>query len=115
MVTSTMKPPATADVPPARFGVGTNSSGAVIITVLRPGEGGEVEVRFPDGSTQTIADLRRTNALSELVRSGMSSDPPKTDVVINADRDLPHSAVREVSQMVGEVEGIRLFLGVQDK
>jgi hypothetical protein len=37
------------------------------------------------------------------------------NVVINADRDLQHGAVREISQMAGKVEGIRLFLGVQDK
>ena len=45
MVTSTMKPPATADVPPARYGVGTESDEAVTITVVRPaGEGGEVGI-----------------------------------------------------------------------
>ena len=116
MVTSTMKEPATADVPPARHGVGTDSGEAVVVTIARPGgEGGEVEVLLPDGSRQTLADLRRTGALTQLIRTAVASDPPRTEVIINADRDLPHAIVREVSQMVGEVEGIRLFLGVQDK
>ena len=115
MVTSTMKPPATADVPPARFGVGTDSGGAVVVTVLRPGDDGEVEVRFPDGVQHALTELRRTGALTQLVRSAAGGDPPQTDVLVNADRDLPHGVVREVSQMIGEVEGIRLFLGVQDK
>ena len=115
MVTSTMKPPATADVPPARYGVGTDSGEALVITVLRPGEQGDVEVLLPDGSRQTLADLRQSGALTKLVQAATVADPPRSDVVINADRDLPHATVREVSQMVGEVEGVRLFLGVQDK
>ena len=116
MVTSTMKEPATADVPPASHGVWTDSGEALTITVVRPGgEGGEVEVILPDGSRQTLADLRRTGALKTLVEAAVSGDPPRSEIILNADRDLPHSAVREVSQMIGGVEGIRLFLGVRDR
>jgi biopolymer transport protein ExbD len=115
MVTSTMKEPPTADVPPARYGVGTDAAEALIVTVMRPGSDGEVEIQLPDGSQHSLADLRRTNALTELVQAAATGDPPRTKVVVNADRDLPHAAVREVTQMVGRVEDIRLFLGVQDK
>jgi biopolymer transport protein ExbD len=115
MVTSTMKEPATADVPPARHGVGTDSGEAVVLTVTRADDADEAEVILPDDTRQTLADLRRSGALAKLVQAAVEGEPPRTDVVINADRDLPHAVVREVSQMVGEVEGIRLFLGVQDQ
>ncbi|MBA3313906.1 MAG: biopolymer transporter ExbD [Planctomycetota bacterium] len=115
MVTSTMKEPATADVPPARYGVGTDSGEATILTVMRPDDSGEVQVRFPDATLHALADLRKTEELTNLVRTAATADPPRLNVVINADRDLPHGTVREISQMAGKVEGIRLFLGVQDK
>ncbi len=115
MVTSTMKEPATADVPPARFGVGTDSGEATIFTVMRPGDGGEVQVRLPDSSVHTLAELRTSDEVTNIVRDATTADPPRMNVIINADRDLPHGVVREVSQMAGKVEGIRLFLGVQDK
>lgn len=115
MVTSTMKEPATADIPPARFGVGTDSTEATIITVLPPDDAGEVQVRFPDASLHSLADLRKDGALAELVQAAATADPPRLNVVINADRDLPHGVVREVSKLIGSVEGVRYFLGVQDK
>lgn len=115
MVTSTMKEPATADVPPARYGVGTDSGEATIFTVMRPGDEGDVRVRFPDGTLYAIAELRTSGEITSLVRKAMAADPPRPNVIINADRDLPHGLVREVSGMAGQVEGVRLFLGVQDK
>jgi biopolymer transport protein ExbD len=115
MVTSTMKEPATADVPPARHGVGTDSGEATIFTVMRPGDEGEVQVRFPDSTLHTLTELRKSDEVTNVVRSAMTADPPKLNVIINADRDLPHGVVREISQMAGQVEGIRLFLGVQDQ
>ena len=115
MVTSTMREPATADVPPARHGVGTDSGEAITVTVMRPGGDGEVNVLLPDGAVQTLSELRRTEALTKFVEAAGAEDPPRRDVILNADRDLPHSAVREVSQMIGSVEGVRLFLGVRDR
>jgi biopolymer transport protein ExbD len=115
MVTSTMKEPATADVPPARHGVGTDSGEAFVITVARPEGDDEATVILPDDSRHSLADLRQNGVLAAQVKAAVESDTPRTEIVINADRDLPHSVVREVSQMVGEVEGIRLFLGVQDQ
>jgi biopolymer transport protein ExbD len=115
MVTSTMKEPATADVPPARYGVGTDSGEATIFTVMRPGDDGEVQVRFPDGNLHALAEVRASGEVTTIVRSATTADPPRMNVIINADRDLPHGVVREISQMAGQVEGIRLFLGVQDK
>lgn len=115
MVTSTMKEPATADVPPARHGVGTDASEALIVTVFR-GEGGDiVQVDLPDGTRQTLEELEKSRSLTTLVKTAMESEPPKTDVILNADRDLTHGTVRAVSRMIGEVEGVRLFLGVRDK
>ncbi|MGC1275890.1 MAG: biopolymer transporter ExbD [Planctomycetaceae bacterium] len=115
MVTSTMKEPATADVPPARHGVGTDSGEAFVLTVTRPEGDEEATVILPDDTRHSLADLRRNDALKTLVQAAVNGEPPRTDIVINADRDLPHAVVREVSQMIGEVEGIRLFLGVQDQ
>lgn len=115
MVTSTMKEPATADVPPARYGVGTDSGESLVLTVMRPGADGDVELVLPDGSRSSLAELRRTDALKQLVQAAVSADPPRTHVIINADRDLPHGIVRELSRMVGDIEGVRLFLGVQDR
>ncbi len=115
MVTSTMKEPATADVPPARHGVGTDSGEAFVITVTRPGSDGEATVILPDDSQHTLADLRRNETLKTMITAAVNETPPRNEIVLNGDRDLPHAVIREISQMVGEVEGIRLFLGVQDQ
>lgn len=115
MVTSTMKEPVTADVPPARNGVGADMSDALVVTMSRPNNEGETVVGLPDGTRQTLAELRETDALTTLIKEAMNEQPPRSRVIINADRDLPHGKVRAVSEMVGAVEGARLFLGVQDK
>ena len=118
MVTSTMKEPATADVPPARHGVGVgvDNGEALVVTISRPeGEGGETRIQLPDGTRQTLEQLIQTRALVAQIEAAMNEQPPRTDVIVNADRDLPHGTVRQVSEMVGKVEGARLFLGVQDQ
>lgn len=118
MVTSTMKPPATADVPPARHGTGADAGGAVVISVTKAGGDAAAEplVLLPDAPAPLpLSQVRDTDAIAVLLRTGLTATPPRDRVLLNADRDLPHGAVREVSAMIGKVEGVRLFLGVQDK
>lgn len=115
MVTSTMKEPITADVPPARNGVGADMSDALVVTMSRLNNAGETTVGLPDGTRATLAELQETDALTTLIQEAMNERPPRNSVILNADRDLPHGKVRAVSEMVGAIEGTRLFLGVQDK
>ena len=115
MVTSTMKEPATADVPPAEHGVGTDTGEALVVTIVRTGGEGEPQIHLPDGSIQSLERLRESQALTTQIEAAMNEHPPRSNVILNADRDLRHGIVRQVSQMVGKVEGARLFLGVQDR
>ena len=116
MVTSTMKPPVDADVPPARYGVGEDAAEAIVISLIGGADAAaEPLVKLPGEAAVPLSDVRSSDAVFKLVAATVAETPARNRVLLNADRDLPHGPVREVSQMIGKVEGVRLFLGVQDR
>jgi biopolymer transport protein ExbD len=39
----------------------------------------------------------------------------RTTVIIKADREVPHGFVQEVARTVNAIEGVKFYVGVQDK
>ncbi|MFN0050729.1 MAG: ExbD/TolR family protein [Planctomycetales bacterium] len=108
MVASNMQGGKTADIPVARFGVGVDTNQATTITVETGGAGGARSRILLDADRE--ADLAQVRQLvSQRKREGRSQ------VIIKADRNLPHAAVQEVIRAVMETEGVEFFIAVKDK
>ena len=103
MVTSTMQSERELDVPPAKHGVGVETDSATMIEVKR-GEPPIIELK---GRESTLDDVRR--AVEEGIQAG------KEQVIIKADREVPHGFVQEVTKVVVEFEDITFSIGVRDK
>jgi biopolymer transport protein ExbD len=120
MVTSTMKPPATLDVPPAKHGLGVETGGAMVVTIKKPvGNGSptiefEREVKTDAGIGKVKTDEATLDQVRQYVREE-NSENKKTQVIIKADREVPHGFVQEVTRAVLEVEGVTFSIGVRDK
>lgn len=114
MITSTMQGTPDLDVPPAKYGVGIPSKGAMVVTI-RAGEseGERATIILGDGKGPegTIDELR------DYVEKEMAKN--KTEVIIKADRDVNFGLVEEVRKAVAEVandiEGLKYSFGVRDE
>ena len=108
MVTSTMQDPRENDPPPAKHGVGADSSIATILTINRPEDAAsEPTVVFANGEEGTLEDIKAE------VEAGVAED--RFHVIIKADRDVPHGVVNQVMRKAAEVENVQLFVEVSDK
>ena len=114
MVTSTMRPPASADLPPARTGAGTDSSSALIFTLV-PRLDGDPQLEIPGGRTLPVPEAVEEGLIRTAVEEARDGLPPRTNVVVNADRDTPERLVADVLREVAKVEGVRYHVGVRDR
>ena len=111
MVTSTMQPSSSADLPLAKHGVGIETRSATVIT-LRAAEGDReappVILLGDDSAPEgTVAEVTR------LVEESVRQQRPA--VIIKAERDVPHGFVQEITRAVTAVEGSQFYLGVADE
>jgi len=110
MVSSTMQAETDLNIPGAKHGEGVSAESCTEIIVLAPASASESpkirlgEVRGPEG---TLEDVRKF--VEQGVRDG------KVDVVIKADRDVPHGFVQRILKIVAEFEGVEFSIGVQDE
>jgi biopolymer transport protein TolR len=107
MVASNMQGNKRLDLPEARHGVGVESGGATKIEVLMERGASSPKIRLEDGSTTDIAGVRQH--VEQRVRDG------RRQVIIKAERRVPHGYVQQVTRAVNEVEGVQFFIGVDDK
>ncbi len=103
MVTSTMKGTPDLDVPPAKHGKGVET-GAVTMIDIKKGDPPIIQMK---GTDLTLDDVRTK------VEQGLQEG--KTEVIIMADREVPHGFTMEVAKAVNEFEGITFSFGVTDK
>jgi biopolymer transport protein ExbD len=112
MVTSTMQATQDSDVPVARHGVGVDTRVSTIVLVHNDGNGlnGQSVVEFKEsgGATEVTLD-ELTARVRERFQGGVK------DVIIKADRNVPHGFVQEVTRAVTEVEGIKFYIGIEEK
>jgi len=112
MVTSTMQATQDSDVPVARHGVGVDTRGALMVLVHNDGNGlngtSVIEVKEAGGTTEVTTE-ELTARVREKVQNGIM------DVIIKADRGVPHGFVQEVTRAVTEVDGVKFFIGIEEK
>ncbi len=112
MVTSTMQATSDSDVPVARHGVGVDTRIATIVLVHNDGNGlngqSVIELKESGGATEvTLQEL--TTRVRERHQDGVM------DVIIKADRGVPHGFVQEVTRAVTEVDGVKFYIGIEEK
>jgi biopolymer transport protein ExbD len=108
MVTSTMQSKRERDVPPARHGVGVDSSIATTLTINRPTDpSAPPAILLSSGKEGTLEDVKTD------VEEGVASN--RNLVILKADRDVPHGVIVEVMRKANEVEGVHFHLEVRDK
>ena len=108
MVTSTMQSKRERDVPPAKHGVGVDSSIATVLTINRPMDPtSPPAIILSSGKEGTIEDVKTD------VEEGVANG--NTLVILKADRDVPHGVILEVMRKANEVEGVHFHMEVRDK
>lgn len=109
MVASTMQGTPEIDVPPAAHSLGVEANDAVVVTIFAASARGAERIVLGDGAGDegSLEDVKRY--VADAARAG------RTNVVLKAEGDVPHGVVNQVSRVVGEVEGAKLFVGVGDK
>lgn len=108
MVTSTMQNKRERDVPPAKHGVGVDSSIATTLTINRPTDPGTPPaIVLSTGKEGTLEDVKAD--VEEGVANGNNL------VILKADRDVPHGVIVEVMRKANEVEGVQFHIEVRDK
>lgn len=110
MVTSNMKKAATVNIPPAKHGIGVQTSKSSTITIFKTD--GDPEVYLTDGTKEGApVSMEEVTAF---VKQGVSEG--KMNVILKADSDLPSGFVEEVARAANEVEAeLNFFVGVMDK
>lgn len=112
MVTSTMQATQDSDVPVARHGVGVDTRLSTTVLVHNDGNGlnGTSVIEFKEsGGTIEVTLEELTTRVRERVQNGVM------DVIIKADRGVPHGFVQEVTRAVTEVDGVKFYIGIEEK
>jgi biopolymer transport protein ExbD len=107
MVASNMQGNKRLDLPAARHGVGVEAGGATKIEVLLEQGAASPRIRLEDGSFTDVAGVKQH--VEQRVRDG------RRQVIIKAERRVPHGFVQQVTRAVNEIEGVQFFIGVDDK
>ena len=102
------------ELPQARHGGAVSQRNATIITIGEA-SGGTAPIYMADGTIAsalvTGEPREQRETIAEHVRQGLQ-DESRTDVVIKADRHVPHREVARVMRAASLVDGIRLHLAV---
>ena len=106
MVTSTMQGAPDVEVPPAKHGVGVDANAATVVTVKRPEAAGESPTIVLGDGRGEVGDLDGVRAYVERGR-----DAGIAQVIVKADRDVPHGFVQEVVKAVNSVERVTFSIG----
>ncbi|MEX0938758.1 MAG: biopolymer transporter ExbD [Pirellulales bacterium] len=116
LVTTTMTRQSSVELPTARFGGAVSEQDSIVFTLVSGGvdaasvyaaDGVDADARLSDD-----ADARR-EAITRVVRQGMAAG--RANVLIKAERHLPHRNVAEVMKAASQVEGVRLHLAVNER
>lgn len=109
MVTSTMTGQSDVQVPGARHSKGMDPSAATILILREPQRLGErtrlIVGDDPNGPPATIEDARA--AIEQNLAKGLNQ------VLIKAERKVPHQDVLDLARLVGSFESGELYIGVQ--
>jgi biopolymer transport protein TolR len=106
MVTSTMNSEKELDVPQARHGDKVETGSAILILIRAPESGGEPRIII-NGADSDIKDV------AAFVKEENAKG--KKQVVIRAERDVPHGFVQRVIREANIIDELEFSFGVEDK
>lgn len=108
MVASTMQSEPDLDVPVARYGIGVETKKALIVVVKASDDAGR-------GSPVLLIDGRRTtlDGIRQQVSDRMLKN--QRQVIIKAERHVPHGFVQELTRVVTETPGVQFYIGVHEE
>lgn len=98
------------NVPEARYGVGVEKDESTFISILppsRPGSEPRMTLGLGDGPAASLEQIHA--AVADGVRQGT------TRVVLQADGEVPHGTILEVTSALADIEGVSLHIGVQER
>lgn len=108
IVLQAMSPRMDANVPNAAHGTAMKKETASVITIKSNKDTLRASIILGDSGTEgTVA------AVTAFVEDGVRRQ--KNDVIVMADRDVPHGIVQQVLKAAGKVDGVKLGVAVQDK
>ena len=113
LVGSTPDMDTAVQLPPARHGVAADPRTSVIVTIAERGGSAPALVYLADGKIGTpLPDdpAAQEAAILQAVEQGHSEG--KTGVLVKAERGVKHSDVARAAAVVGQVQGMRLYLAV---
>jgi biopolymer transport protein ExbD len=115
MVASTMQPTAENDIPPAKHGVGIETEYSTVISIRLPDADDAAPIIYlGEGGTKPVdVNDELDDKIEQHVKDGFKKG--RSRVIIKADRSVRHGFVQRVARAANSVDGIRFFIGVQDK
>ncbi len=109
IVLQALSPRMDANVPAAEHGSAMKQESASIITIKNNPTTQQTSILYgEDGKTEgTVAGV------TTFVEDGLRKQ--KNNVIIMADREVPHGVVQQVLKAAAKVDGVKLGIAVQDK
>ena len=111
IISNAMKTKGDANAPEAVHGSAMKKETASVITVKM-----DPDLRKP---RIILGDIKGAEAnyaeVSRFVSDGLSKQPPRINVIIQADRDVPHGVVQQVMKAAAKSGDIKMAIAVQNK
>lgn len=108
IVLQALSPRMDANVPAAEKGTVMKKEQGTVITIKINRDTQQTQIVYGDDNREgTVAGV------TAIVEDGLRKQ--KKDVIIMADRDVPHGIVQQVLKAASKVDGIKLGIAVQDK
>jgi biopolymer transport protein ExbD len=109
MVTSSLAAQQAVALPEAVHGTAVNPEAATIITLVQPEGGGPTRIFLGD----TRAEQGDVDSVRSWVEQGLAQG--RTAVVVKAEGSVPAGQTRRVYQVLRQIEGVQLHIGVREK
>lgn len=108
IVLQAMTPRMDANVPAAEHGGAMKKESASVITIKNNPNTQQTSILYGDDNKEgTVAGV------PAFVEDGLRKQ--KNNVIIMADREVPHGVVQQVLKAAAKVDGVKLGIAVQDK
>ena len=111
IISNAMKTKGDANAPEAIHGTAMKKETASVISVKMDPDMRKPKIILGDikGADGTYADVSR------YVSDGLSKQPPRINVIIQADREVPHGVVQQVMKAAAKAGDIKMAIAVQNK
>lgn len=113
LVCSTSSSSTGIELPDARFGEGISAKQSIIIKAMSQGANQDCLVILPNGERITNAE-DQTARIPEYIENAKQDNEGKSQVMLMGAKNIKAKDLKRISTAVGQVEGIKLYLGVEN-